>query len=396
MKETYIAIHEEEVNYSNTTARNRILFSAKSAKKKPIVDFQKLTVVEALEFAKKNTLKAFGRAVPIKLIKPKLKKINKARSLKNGNWGLNELGVDTSIFNGDGVTVAILDTGIFRDHPAFKGITIIEKDFTGEGNGDSNGHGTHCAGIIAGRPVDNVKIGVATGVNRLLIGKVLNKDGEGTTENIIDGIEWAVEEGANVISISIGIDFPGLVSSLRKKMNIELAVSRALEDYRNTINIFETLINSINSRCEGQQIDPVIIVAAAGNESRRDYDKDFVLSVSPPATCKGILSVGAVDKTEQGYEIAPFSNTGATILAPGVDIVSAKINGGYVSYSGTSMATPHVAGIAALWVEKLNKQNQFILGDFLASVIVSGRKENFSKNVNRNEIRNGVIFAPQT
>jgi subtilisin family serine protease len=90
-------------------------------------------------------------------------------------WGLAAVKADSSAFTGDGVTVAVLDTGINKNHPAFAGIAdqIVEKDFTGTGNGDNQGHGTHCAGTIFGRAVDGKRIGVAPGVTKALIGKVL-------------------------------------------------------------------------------------------------------------------------------------------------------------------------------------------------------------------------------
>ena len=90
---------------------------------------------------------------------------------------------DRSTWTGEGVTVAVLDTGIDSKHPAFAGVDIVEKDFTGTGNGDRQGHGTHCAGTIFGRDVDGKRIGVARGVKRALIGKVLGDEGGGDSEH---------------------------------------------------------------------------------------------------------------------------------------------------------------------------------------------------------------------
>src|SRR5690606_41420985 len=115
---------------------------------------------------------------------------------------------------GEGITVAVLDTGIEASHPAFDGVKVIEKDFTGSGDGDTNGHGTHCAGTIVGRDVDGTRFGVAQGVSTLLAGKVLGGAGGGT-DTIAEAIQWAVAEGANVISKSLGIDFPGFVRRLQ-------------------------------------------------------------------------------------------------------------------------------------------------------------------------------------
>ena len=83
------------------------------------------------------------------------------------------MGADTSSCTGNGIVVAVLDTGIDASHPAFAGVEVIQKDFTGEGDGDQHGHGTHCAGTIFGRNVNGTRIGVAMGVKKALIGKVL-------------------------------------------------------------------------------------------------------------------------------------------------------------------------------------------------------------------------------
>ncbi|UUZ52799.1 S8 family serine peptidase [Massilia sp. H-1] len=90
----------------------------------------------------------------------------------------------------------------------------MQKDFTGDGNGDGHGHGTHCAGTIFGRAVNGIRIGVAPGVTRALIGKVLDSDGGGSSDNIVEAMLWAVEQGAHVISMSIGMDFGGYVKQL--------------------------------------------------------------------------------------------------------------------------------------------------------------------------------------
>jgi subtilisin family serine protease len=124
------------------------------------------------------------------------------------SWGVEAVGALNTSFDGRGVTVAVLDTGIDRGHPAFTGVEVVEEDFTGEGNGDQNGHGTHCAGTICGRDVDGTRIGIARSVAKLLVGKVLGKDGGGSTQAIYDAMQWALRNGAHVISMSLGMDFP--------------------------------------------------------------------------------------------------------------------------------------------------------------------------------------------
>ena len=106
-------------------------------------------------------------------------------------WGVKAVGADVSARTGAGIVVAVLDTGIDASHPAFAGVEIIEEDFSGYGNGDVQGHGTHCAGTIFGRDVDGMRIGVAPGVTKALIGKVLGDDGNGGSDMLFRGIQWA-------------------------------------------------------------------------------------------------------------------------------------------------------------------------------------------------------------
>src|SRR6202040_2805180 len=96
-------------------------------------------------------------------------------------WGVAAVGADECRYDGRGVTAAILDTGIEVSHPCFKGIKIEQKDFTGSGDGDRRGHGTHCAGVFFGRDVGGKRYGVAPGIDKAYIGKVLRDDGHGST-----------------------------------------------------------------------------------------------------------------------------------------------------------------------------------------------------------------------
>ena len=301
------------------------------------------------ELASRVDTLAVAPLIPIKLIAPAQVNVEPDQA---GTWGLAAIGAAKTTFTGEGVVVAVVDTGIDAEHEAFVGIDLIQEDFTGEGTGDKNGHGTHCAGTIFGRPVAGVPIGVAPGVRRAVIAKVLDENGNGSSDSIVKGLLWAVDQGAHVISMSIGMDFPGMVREMvASGLPVELATSRALEAYRANTRLFDSLAAMISSG--SLAVQNTVIIAAAGNESRRDLDPDFDIAVAPPAVAEGIVSVGALALVDGKFQVASFSNTGVNVAGPGVNIVSARAGGGLVSYSGTSMAAPHVAGAAALWAQKM-------------------------------------------
>lgn len=277
-------------------------------------------------------------------------------------WGIAAVGADTSPYTGEGVTVAVLDTGIDADHEAFSHLALSRDDimdFTGDApvsavTGDPVGHGTHVAGTVFGGTVGSQRIGVAPGIRRALIGKVLDEHG-GSTETICNGMLWAVTQGADVISMSVGIDFTAyLTQLLRSGFPEKVALSRALEAFRANIRLFDRLgdlAGAMVLRGGG-----AMLVAASGNDSRRDVNMAFTVARVPPSAGDGFVAVGAVgrDKTEDGrFVVAAFSNTGCHLSAPGVDIVSAWPVGGLRVCSGTSMATPHVTGVLALWIQCL-------------------------------------------
>jgi subtilisin family serine protease len=330
--------------------------------------------------------------MPMKLIAPVLVSGVFAGVPGTVEWGIQAVQAHTSSFDGSGIVVAVLDTGIDKTHAAFAGATIVEKDFTGAGNGDVHGHGTHCAGTIFGRDVGGVRIGVARGVEKALIGKVLGPQG-GSSDKIAEAILWAVDGGANVISMSLGIDFPGAVRQWEQTMPTEMAVSRALEGYRANVQLFERLAALV--RAQGMFGKTAIIVAAAGNESQRDVNPDFEIAVAPPAVSEGLVSVAALAQGAGGYTVAPFSNTGANVSGPGVDIVSAKKGGGLQGMSGTSMATPHIAGIAALWAQKI-KATGFLTEKILtARLISSGTFRGMAPGFDPFDVGAGMVCAPQ-
>jgi subtilisin family serine protease len=336
---------------------------------------------------------AVAPVVPMKLIEPVEVPVAPVAEPATIAWGVKAVGADSSPFDGTGVIAAVLDTGIDAGHPAFSGVDLIEKDFTGEGNGDQHGHGTHCAGTVFGRATDSTRIGVAPGVTKALIGKVLGGEG-GSSESIVSAIEWAVDNGANVVSMSLGIDFPGLVEQLvRQGFPPALATSRALEAYRLNVQLFERLASLVQAR--GAFSQATVIVAAAGNESQRDVDPNFEIAVSPPAVAEGIVSVAALGQSPQGLTVASFSNTGANVSGPGVGIVSAKAGGGLRTLSGTSMATPHVAGLAVLWAQKIKTIGPLSALHLTSRLIGSAAVDALKAGFDPFDVGAGLARAPQ-
>jgi subtilisin len=242
-------------------------------------------------------------------------------------WGLQITKVSASRHTGRGIRLAVLDTGLDLAHPDFTGRRIAAQSFIrGQQVQDRNGHGTHCIGTACGprRPGRLPRYGVAFDTE-IFAGKVLSDQGSGADGGIVAGIQWAIANGCAIVSMSLGA--PVQVGQPYSQV-FENAARRALAA-------------------------GTLIIAAAGNESRRPQS---IAPVTHPANCPSIMAVGALDRH---LRVAYFSCGGLNeqggqvdIAGPGVDIRSSWPRPSlYKSIDGTSMATPHVAGIAALWAE---------------------------------------------
>ena len=213
------------------------------------------------------------------------------------------------------MTVAVLDTGIDATHEAFRGKRIVQKDFTGEGDGDQNGHGTHCAGTVFGGEVDDTRIGVAPGVKKALIGKVLAAAGRlDRSDRHGHPVGRATERPSSPCrSAWISRGWWRLSNPVARG---EPATSRRRSPsaYRANVRLFDRLA-SLSVR-RGRCAAKTLLVAAAGNESRRGAT-DFDVTVAPPAVAEGMVSVGALAAGAPGGSPWRRSRTSAPSSRPG-------------------------------------------------------------------------------
>ncbi|MFC0108992.1 S8 family serine peptidase [Kibdelosporangium aridum] len=238
-------------------------------------------------------------------------------------WGLQAVRASACPVDATGVRVAVLDTGFDVRHPDFAGRNVTTASFIrGEDVQDGHGHGTHCIGTACGprKPATGPGYGVAFNAD-IYAGKVLSNRGSGSDGGILAGISWAIANGCRVVSMSLGAPTqPGTPHSTV----FEQVAKRAMDA-------------------------GTLIIAAAGNESSRGAG--HIASVSHPANCPSIMSVGAINEAQA---IADFSCGSmdligqVDVVAPGENVLSSWTGGGQKRLRGTSMATPHVAGIAAL------------------------------------------------
>ena len=312
------------------------------------VSAEKMTPKQVADARRGDPRRMIERAFPLRLLKPMGTPV--AAAAGSSAWGLAATMADGSALDGSGVTVAVLDTGIDRTHPAFAamGGRLVTRDFTDDAGTaiDTQGHGSHCAGTIFGGDVGGTRIGIARNVSRALVGKVLPDDRPGDSAMLFKAMQWAAGENANIVSMSLGFDFPGMVAQLVDEGTPPaVATSNALVLFSRNLRGFDRLMSFFRASAD------MLVVAAAGNES--DRPANVRISASLPAAAEQILVVGAYGRKGKAYEIASFSNVDVTISAPGVGILSAGLGGGLVTMSGTSQACPHIAGLAALWWQKI-------------------------------------------
>lgn len=359
----------------------------------PTLDVVDLSAADLRDVRRDPAILCVARVMPTRLITPEpLDDIRPDEAV--AGWGLAAIGATTSALTGAGVRVAILDTGLDAAHPAFRGIHLIQNDFAGSGSDDANGHGTHVAGTILGRDVDSTRIGVARGVTEALVGKVLRDDGIGSTDMLFEGLLWAARQHARVISFALSFDFPAFTHSLVRDEGFPelLATSVALRAYRANLTLFETLIAHFAAAFDGGPV----LVCAGGNESRRTVSPNFEVAVLAPAVARGVLSVAALSESENGLEVAAFSNTAPSLAAPGGGIVSAAPGGGLRALNGSSMAAAHTAGIAALWWEAQADAGGPLTGRAIANLMCrSTRRTGFAPGTDATDWGRGLVQAPQ-
>jgi hypothetical protein len=245
-------------------------------------------------------------------------------------WGMQAVLAPSSPRSGKGIRVAVLDTGFDTAHPDFAGRTVTTQSFVaGEPPQDGHGHGTHCIGTSCGprTPSTGPRYGIAYEAE-IFAGKVLSNAGSGSDAQILAGINWAVTNRCHVLSMSLGADV------MQAHPPYSAAGARALRR------------------------GSLIIAAAGNNADRRTGNVGFVGS---PANSPEIMAVGALD---QMLDMAFFSARSlparggqVDIAGPGYQVLSSwPLPTRYRTISGTSMATPHVAGVAALWAEATGRR----------------------------------------
>jgi hypothetical protein len=275
--------------------------------------------------------------------KPEIKHKEKDVKTDIVPWGITSIGgeiAQQNKYTGKSIKIAVLDTGV-SEHADLKiknGTSFVEGTVS---YSDDNGHGTHVAGIIGADDNKSGIVGMAPD-SEIYSVKVLDKNGEGTYSQVIEGIEWSIENDMDIISMSFG----GNIYSRALQEAIQLATDNG-----------------------------ILVIAAAGNNGNGLETELY------PARYPEVISVGAITKY---FTRAEFSSTGPSLdlVAPGTDIYSLNNDGEYITKSGTSMAVPHVTGAAALLMSSnKNLTREDVINSLYSTATPLGDKNDYGNGV---------------
>src|SRR3954454_12187877 len=278
-----------------------------------------------------------------------------ADPLRSHQWGLDMIEADAAhqVTTGTGAVVAVVDSGVYGSHADLAGRLLAGHDFV-QGDDtpqDENGHGTHVTGIVAADAGNGVGIEGGAPTAKILPLRALDAGGSGTSTDIAKAIDYAVAHGADVINLSLGDVIPGGVVA---DQEFDDAIGRALDA-------------------------GVVVVAAAGNDG---------LPVCEQSSADDrLLCVGAVDKrgmrsfySSFGGGVGIMAPGGSTLPGPDEDILSTWNDGNYEYLAGTSQATPHVSGVAALLVS-LGLRGQDVVKRIVATAKPAGPSDLFGAGI---------------
>lgn len=331
---------------------------------KPVIEEVELSPDGLRDLLRDPSCLGVAPSMPTRIVNPEPLDAMRTEDVVPG-WGLRAVRADWTEATGAGVRVALLDTGIDRAHPAFQGVKLTTSDFVGTGVGDANGHGTHLAGTLLGRDLGGTRIGVARGVTELLVAKTLSDNGLGTSGGFFQAVLWAREKKADIIAFALSFDLAAQVEALTTSGFPRVQANTAAANaYRGNLRIFEKLMDMLDAQ------NGPLVLGAIGNDSLRMISPEFETGPAAPAAALNVLAIGACGEGDNGIEPAIFSNASPALVAPGVGIVSASLGGGLRSLNGSSMATAHAAGVAALWAETLREAGEAVNARSLAARLV--------------------------